>query len=300
MNMLLNIKAFLTTAKTGSFSAAAREVGVAPSVITKRVTQLEEEIGSPLFNRTTRQLSLTSTGERLKPRFLNQVTELEETINQAAVQDNNIEGSLRIRSPTTITSLYLGRLLSDFHAQHPGINLDIVLLDRPVNPLEEGFDIAVSARPYSYPNVSEVDLCSFPLLLCSSPSYLAQKGTPRHPTDLVDYDCLSSLLLGKTWSFEGPRGEIRVDVFSRFNVNDNCVILEAVRRGVGVAILPVYVIKNDLKSGALIALLEDYPVSKLWLKLMVPRIKKNKPAVRVLTEFLQEQVKAHPPTGPSV
>ena len=105
MNMLLNIKAFLLTAKTGSFSAAAREIGVAPSVVTKRVTQLEGEIGSPLFNRTTRRLSLTSTGERLKPRFLNQIMDLEETISAATVHDNEIEGSLRIRTPTTITSL---------------------------------------------------------------------------------------------------------------------------------------------------------------------------------------------------
>ena len=295
MNMLLNIKAFLLTAKTGSFSAAAREIGVAPSVVTKRVTQLEGEIGSPLFNRTTRRLSLTSTGERLKPRFLNQIMDLEETISAATVHDNEIEGSLRIRTPTTITSLYLGGLLSEFHARHPRINLDILLLDRPVDPLEEGFDIAVSAKPNSYPNVLDITLCSFPLVLCAAPAYLDRKGIPQHPTDLIDFDCLSSLLLGKTWSFEGQRGEIRVDVYSRFNVNDNCVILEAVRRGVGIAILPAFLIKNDLQTGQLVALLADYPVSRLWLKLLIPRIKMKKPAVMVLTEFLKEQVQAHPP-----
>lgn len=295
MNMLLNIKAFLLTAKTGSFSAAAREMGVAPSVVTKRVTQLEAEIGSPLFNRTTRQLSLTNTGERLKPRFLSQITELEETIHAAAVHDNEIEGSLRIRTPTTITSLYLGGLLSEFHARHPRINMDIMLWDRPVNPLEEGFDIAVSARPNSYPNVTDISLCSFPLVLCSAPAYLDRKGRPQHPTDLIEFDCLSSLLLGRVWTFEGPRGEISVEVYSRFNVNDNVVVLEAVRRGIGIAILPAYLIKDDLKAGRLVPLLQDYPVTRLWLKLLIPRIKMNKPAVRALTEFLQEQVREHPP-----
>lgn len=295
MNMLLNIKAFLLTAKKGSFSAAAREIGVAPSVVTKRVTQLEEEIGLPLFNRTTRQLSLTLTGEKLKPRFLNQISELEDTILEVTAHDNEIEGSLRIRTPTTITSLYLGRLLSDFHARHPRINLDIMLLDRQVNPLEEGFDIAVSAKTISYPNVIDVSLCSFPLILCSSDEYLKRRGIPQHPTDLINHDCLSSLLLGRIWTFESPRGEIQVEILSKFNVNDNCVILEAVRRGVGIAILPAYVIKKDLQTGGLIALMEGYPVSKLWLKLMIPRIKINKPAVRALTEFLKEQVSAHPP-----
>ena len=141
MNTLLNIKAFLLVARSGSFSGAARELGVAPSVVTKRITRLEEEMGAQLFVRSTRALSLTSAGERLLPQYQRLVAELDEIIGATAAAERGIEGHLRVKGPTTLTSLFLGPILCDFHALNPGLTMDIVLLDRSVNPLEEGFDL---------------------------------------------------------------------------------------------------------------------------------------------------------------
>ena len=130
MNTLLNIKAFLLVSRTGSFSGAARELGVAPSVVTKRITRLEDEMGAQLFVRSTRALSLTTAGERLLPQYQRLVAELDEIIGAAAATERGIEGHLRIKGPTTLTSLFLGPIFCEFHAQNPGLTMEIVLLDR--------------------------------------------------------------------------------------------------------------------------------------------------------------------------
>jgi DNA-binding transcriptional LysR family regulator len=283
----------------GSFSGAARELAVAPSVVTKRITQLENQMGTPLFVRSTRGLALTSAGERYMPRFLSLVAELEEILDGKANVEHGIEGHLRIKAPTTITSLILGALLSEFQALHPGVTLEIVLLDRSVNPLEERFDLVVGALPASYPNVVDVPLCTYPLVLCAAPTYLAAHGEPQHPTELVNHDCLTSVLLGNTWLFDGARGALSVEVHSKFHANDGQVLLEAARKGLGLATLPRFVANRDLRNGQLVEVLPGFPVTSFWLKALVPRVRMNKPAVRELVAFLKARMQSLPPWEPA-
>jgi DNA-binding transcriptional LysR family regulator len=294
VNTLLNIRAFLLVARSGSFSAAARDLAVAPSVITKRISQLEEEMGAHLFVRSTRGLSLTSAGERLLPRYLSLVAELDEIITGAA-GESGIQGNLRIKSPTTVTSAYLGALFSEFHARHPGLDLEIVLMDRSVNPLEEGFDMVIGARPATYPNVEDIPLGVYRLVLCGSPEYLHSRSAPRQPAELVEHRCLTSVLLGNTWLFESSGGTISVEVHSKFHANDGRVLLEAVRRGLGFATLPAYLAAADLRAGTLVRVLEDFPLVPFWLKALVPRVRMNKPAVRELVAFLRDRMQPLPP-----
>lgn len=282
-----------------SFSGAARELGVAPSVVTKRITRLEEQIGTPLIVRSTRGLALTAAGERLLPQFMRLIAELEETIKGTASEAHGIEGHLRIKAPTTVTSLYLGSIFSEFQARNPGISLEIVLLDRSVNPLEEGFDLVVGARPASYPGVVDVPLCPYPLALCCSPAYLRDRREPGHPTELVDHSCLTSVLLGTTLLFDGPRGALSVEIHSRFHANDGRVLLEAARRGLGVAVLPRYLAEDDLRTGRLVLVLHDFPLAVFWLKALVPGMKMHKPAVRELMAFLKARMHPHPPWEPN-
>jgi len=222
------------------------------------------------------------------------VAELEETISGSAVS-RGIEGHLRIKAPTTVTSLYLGKLFSEFQARNPAVSLDIVLMDRSVNPLEEGFDLVVGARPASYPGVVDVPLCAYPLVLCCAPGYLQGKREPEHPTELVDHNCLTSVLLGSTWLFESNRGPLSVEVHSRFHVNDGRVQREAARRGLGIAAIPRYLVEEDLKRGGLVTLLEKFPLAVFWLKVLVPGLKMNRPAVRELVTFLKASMQPHPP-----
>ncbi len=299
MNTLLNIRAFLLVARCGSFSGAARELAVAPSVITKRISQLEAETGTQLFVRSTRGLALTGAGERLLPKYQGVVAELEEIISGSAHADLGIEGHLRVKAPTTVTSLYLGRLFSEFQAMHPALTMEIVMLDRSVNPLEEAFDVVVAARPATYPHVVDVPLCVYPIDVCCAPSYLKARKQPLHPTDLVDHDCLTTVLLGTTWLFETTSGSFSVEIHSKFHANDGRVVLDAARTGLGVAALPRYLVMEDFRAGRLTRLLEDFPVTVFWLKALVPRMKMNKPAVNALVTYLKLHMQPPPWESPS-
>jgi len=294
MNTLLNIKAFLLVTKDSTFSSAARELGVAPSVITKRITQLESQLGAQLFIRSTRGLTLTDVGEHYLPKFQRLIGELDELID-GDQEVFGVEGHLRIKAPTTVTSLFLGSIFSDFLALHPGLTLEVELHDFLVNPMEEGFDLVVAARPASYPSVVDIPLCPYPLSLCCSKAYVEGWGLPQHPSELVEHRCLTSILLGNNWMFKSQRGALNIEVHSLFKANDSRVILEAVRRGLGLAILPSYLAQQDLQSGALIEILEEYPVVEFWLKALVPNMKINKPAVKELVKFLKERMQPVPP-----
>ncbi len=295
MNTLLNIKAFLLVARTGSFSGAARELGVAPSVVTKRITRLEDEMGAQLFLRSTRALALTTAGERLLPQYQRLVAELDEIIGATAASERGIEGHVRIKGPTTLTSLFLGPMFCEFHAKNPGLTMEIVLLDRSVNPLEESFDIVIGALPASYPNVMDFPLGPYSIALCAAREYVEAKGSPETPNELVDHDCLTSVMLGNTWVFENGPSTTSVEVRSKLHVNDTRVLTEATRQGIGIAILPRFLVREDLASGALVEVMPSYPAPTFYMKALVPRIKMNKPAVSQLVEYLKARMHPTPP-----
>ena len=280
----------MRVARLHSFSAAARDLGVAPSVITKRITQLEKSLGVQLIVRSTRGLALTAAGDRYLPRFVRLMAEFDEIFAANETEQVRLEGHLRIKSPTTITTESLGCLFADFQVEHPGISLEIVLVDRSVNPLEEGFDLAIGALPVSYPNVIDVPLCPYELVTCCAPAYLVGKSPPQHPTDLVDYECLTTVLFRTTWVFESSRGALSVEVHSRMHSSDSRVLREAALRGLGIAILPRFLADEPIRKGELIPLLNDFPVANFWVKALVPRMKMSKPAVRELVAFLKARM----------
>jgi DNA-binding transcriptional LysR family regulator len=285
MDSLLNIRAFVSASRGGSFSAAARDAGVSPSVITKRISQLEHMLGVALFQRSTRSLRLTDAGAEMLPRCLRLVADFEDTIRSGRTR-GMMSGRLRIKSPSTVTSLLLGGLFSEFAIDHPGVVLDLVLLDRSVDPIEEGFDLAISARPATYPSVVDTPLSPYPGVLVASPSYIATYSEPTHPSHLIDHDCLVSLLYGGAWRFESDSGEIVVDVRQRLSANDGRVLLEAARRGVGIAILPEFVARNDIAAGRLVPLIPDCRPVTHWLKALVPSTRTRDPMICALLNHL--------------
>jgi DNA-binding transcriptional LysR family regulator len=295
MDTLLNIKAFLATARAGSFSGAARRLGVAPSVIVKRINRLEDQMRAQLFIRSTRKLTLTDTGERYFPRYQSIVGEVEDAINGAARSPDQIEGHLRIKCPTTLTILNFGEILTDFQTAHPGISIEIVLIDRSVNPVEEDFDIAIGAMPAAYANVIEEPLSPYPRVLCAAPSYVAARGEPNHPIDLIGHDCLTFQTTGSTWSFESPRGLINVDVHSRFSANDSQILQAAACRGLGITMIARYIARPAIERGALKTLLPDYPVPEFWLKALIPTGKIKKAAVQSLLRWIKDRMRPLPP-----
>jgi DNA-binding transcriptional LysR family regulator len=295
MDTVHSITAFVRVARLRSFSAAARELGAAPSVITKRISQLEKKLGLRLINRSTRGLALTSDGERFLPRFVRLLAQHEDIFSGPSVRSDRVEGMIRIQTPPTITSMFLGTILIDFQKRHPRVDMEIILMERSVNPLEEGFDIALGAWPISYPNILDVALCPYELVTVCAPLYLRSHSAPTHPTELVDHSCLTTVLFRTTWSFTHSGGSMNIEVHSRLQSSDARMVRDAALTGMGITILPRFLVNEDLKAGTLVRVLEDFAVTGYWFKVLVPRMKMNRPAVRELVAFLKLRMQPVPP-----
>ena len=294
MDTVQNLKAFLAVAQTGSFSAAARQAGLATSVLAKRVDQLEATVRTRLFVRTTRRLILTEAGQRWIARVKTVVGDIDDLVKEAARPSFDLAGSLRVKAPTSLAVLYIGDILGHFQKRHPKVTLDIVLTDRAVNPAEEGFDLAISALSASFSGVADVPLCALQRTLCASPDYLAARGMPGHPRDLAKHDTLNFQPTGETWTFTSAKGPVAVDVHPRMSANDGQVLLAAARTGNGIALLSNYVALPALRAGELIPVLEAFSLPEIWIKALIPETRMPVPRVRALTDFLVENL-APPP-----
>ncbi len=296
MDTFANLKAFLAVSRTGSFAQAARELGVAPSVVTKRISQIEWRLKSPLFERSTRRVSLTAAGQRYLPTVQRLLADVDDLFSEAQGAAQSLQGSIRMKVPGTVATVLVGPLLDGFAQAFPLVRLEVMALDRPVNPVDEGFDMALTLMPHAFAGVVEVPLCAMPRLLCASPAYLAQRGTPAHPRELVQHDTLDFLPTGSTWEFGSATGPLRVALQPRLSSNEAQLLLSAALAGNGIAILGTYLAGPALQTGALVPVLQDYPMAELWLKALVPENRIQVARVQALLRWMQASL-AHGPTA---
>ena len=295
MDTIANLKAFVATADAGSLSGAARQLGVVPSVISKRIDQLEWRIRASLFNRSTRKLALTDVGERYLLTVRETIRQVDDTLAGMARASSELEGHIRVKIPTTLGVLYLSEILNDFLRSQPMISMDIVLADRSVNPLEEGFDIAIGALAELYGQVQDLPLCLMKRFLCAAPSYLERRGTPMRPADLAGHDCLVFTTSGARWEFQSDQGLIGIDVRPKLSTNDGAAICQAALAGGGIAVLSDYLASAALQSGQLLEVLPGFAIPGLWLKALVPTKRIELPRVRMLLDWLEQNLKPQPP-----
>ncbi len=295
MDPLLAFKAFLKVAETGSFSEAARRIGVATSVIKKRVDQLEESARVPLVRRSTRRIELTEAGLRQLASMRRAVQEMDDALAGMQRHSPRIEGHLRVKAPTTLTDRYLGDLLGRFQQLYPAIAVELIVMDGPINPVLDGFDMAISMSPGSYAGVTEIELCEVKRVVVATPAYLERRGRPRSPKDLQRHDVLSFAPTGNVWQFSGRAGPHVVAVEPRFTSNDGRQILRAALLDHGIACLSEYLVAPAIERGELLPLLEDFPIPDYWIRLQIPDGQRNQLPVRTLVEFLQAAFTPSPP-----
>jgi DNA-binding transcriptional LysR family regulator len=289
MDYVSHIQTFMAVVRCGSFSEAARELGVVPSMVAKRVSSLEQHLKTRLFERTTRKVNLTEAGEKFHSRAIGVVSELEDLLDTVERDDGKLEGHIRLMAPTTLGIQRLGPLLNEFLSQHPRITLEMALVDRSTNPAEEGFDLAISGRLASYESVVDMPLRPVQPTLCATPEYLAEHPEIEHPRDLSNHSCLVFSATGSDWHFQSPRGVISVEVQARLLADDNMTLLDGALRSLGVAILPSYVVEAYLQQGTLVAVLPKYPPQENWFKAYVPRRRMQVARVQALIEWLQNR-----------
>lgn len=295
MDTVENLRAFLAVARNSSFSGAARELGVAASVVTKRITQLESRLKAPLFERTTRRVSLTAAGRQQLPAIQRLVSDLDGIFAGARAAVPQVQGLLRVKTPTSLAVLHLAQLFHRFQRRYPLVSLEVVALDRPVNPLDEGFDVALTLLPNSFGGVIEEPICGVRRLLCASPAYLRRRGTPRHPRDLARHDVLNFLPTGNVWQFASDTGDIDVVVHPRFSSNEAQLVASAALEGNGIAVLSDYLALPAIRAGQLKQVLADYPLPQLWLKALVPENRMHAARVGSLLAFLRKAFTPRPP-----
>jgi len=294
---LLNMKAFLATVRTGSFSEAGRQLGVAPSVVTKRVGQLEWSLRTTLLRRSTRRLQLTEVGERQLDVIRQIVRDYDDMVAGVMQSAHELEGQVRIKAPASPMAIDLAEVLSTFQTKYPRVMLEAVLVDRTVNPVEEGFDIAITMMPSSFHGVVEEPLLAFPRVLCAAPSYLARRGQPRHVRDLVNHDCLVFAPMGPVWTFAGKTGITTVAVRPRFVTNNNALLIDALCAGSGIAVASRTTAAVSLRTGALIEVLPEVPIPDLWVKALVPATRANLARVQMLLGCIRDAFRAATPAA---
>lgn len=288
MDSVTNLRTFLAVVQHGGFSEAARHLHVVPSVVAKRIGQLEKTMGARLFERSTRRVQLTEAGHRLRVHATPAVGMFDDLVDAIRRDEGKLEGPIRLMAPTTLTTLVLGEALVGFIARHDRISLEISLADRSVNPLEQSFDVVISGRAAHYEGVIQIPLAPIDYRLCAAPACVARQPALRHPSELAERECLAFRPTGTTWTFRSPRGLVPVDVLPRLLADDNRTLLLAAERGLGIAMLPGYICREALARGSLVQLLPEFAPEESWFKAYVPRRLAGLARIQALCSWLAQ------------
>jgi len=304
MDSLTGIALFVRVARAKNLSAAARELGITTSAVSKQLTRLETRLGVKLLHRTTRQVTLTEAGERFYERCTRVVAELEEAEAEVAEAQLEPRGTLRVNAPMTFGRLHLGPPIAAFAERNPGLAIEVTLTDRLVDPIEEGFDVSIRVADLGDAAVSGLaarKLATSRRALCAAPSYLAARGTPKRPDDLARHECLgyAYLATGCEWPFRARDGVRRVRVSGRLESNNGELLRELALAGLGIALLPLFLVGADLASGRLVSVLESTLAADtaIWALFGHRRLVPAK--TRAFVDFLADDLKRRLDGGPA-
>lgn len=296
MGRLGELEAFAAVAETGGFTAAARALGRTTSGVSRQVRALEERLGVRLLHRTTRRVSLTEVGAAFRERVQGVLHDLEEAELAVSRLQEEPRGRLRVGIPMDFGRLALADGLAGFAARHPGLRLEVELTDRFVDVVQEGFDLVV--RIGNLPDSSLVARRLGPCrrLICAAPSYLEAHGRPARPADLEDHSLVGyAYQRSRRWRFRSREGDEIVEVEPRHVANNGEMIRSLLLGGLGVALLPTFLVGDDLRAGRLEALLPDLLDADTTIWAVTPHRKLLATKVRLMLEHLASACGEHPP-----
>lgn len=290
LDRLTSLEVFARVAAAGSLSGAARTLGLSQTMVTKHVASLEARLGTKLFHRTTRRLSLSEAGRSYLESAERILADMEAA--DAAIARERIEprGLLRVNVPVVFGTRQIAPLIAEFSSAHPEVSIELGLNDRLVDLAEEGWDLAIRIGSLRDSSMMARKLAPNRLVVCAAPSYLARHGMPRSVFDLAAHNCLGYTLSQQAsaaeWLF-GAEGEIRVQVNGTLRANNGDALRAATLAGLGLSRQPTFIIADDLRSGALVALPLDQPEIKTSAVHAVYLPDRRPPAkVRAFIDFL--------------
>lgn len=291
MDLLLSVKTFLQVVESGSFAGAARRLDLSNAAVSRQVAFLEASIGGRLLNRTTRKLGLTEVGEACFERYSRILNDFDEVQQIAQAGTVTPQGTLRITSVTLFWIWQIAPLLPEFLTRYPKIRVHVNLIERIVDLVEEGYDLALQFVPPEAKTLVGRRLFPLHRAIYASAHYLRKHGCPNEPEDLRNYNCLlyAQNMEEVVWQFRKEDETFEVKVDGNVRSNDAVTVRNAAIQGLGIARGPMFLVHEDLDSGKLVRLLSDYEVTSLALWAIYPSRVQLPAKVRVFIDFLAEK-----------
>ncbi|MFL1545308.1 MULTISPECIES: LysR family transcriptional regulator [Pseudomonas] len=291
MNPFEDMRLFCQVMESGSFTAAAEQLGLSKQFVSRRLIQLEDRLGVRLLNRSTRRLDVTPLGQSYYESALRLLGEVEQVEQGIAGQNSEPRGTLRLSAPLSFAMAHLGCLLPMFLQRHPHVSVEVDLSDRPVDLIGEGYDLVLRIGTLEDSTLIARRIGSVERVYCASPEYLAQRGTPFKPEDLGDHDCLPYGHGRQVqWRFL-TKGKVQsVNVSGRMRVNNGELLRDTAIAGLGVTYLPTFIVADALQDGRLVTVLEDFTPEALTLSAVYPQHRQSSRPVQALVEFLRERL----------
>jgi DNA-binding transcriptional LysR family regulator len=293
MEDLERMAIFARVVEAKSFSAAARRLGMSKSLVSKQVARLERSLGARLLNRTTRTMSVTEVGAVFYEHCARMLDEVEEARLAVSRLHGEPRGTLKITAPVAFGTLHVAPALPDFLARYPDVSIDMTITDRFADLAEDGYDVALRIAKDPGQNLVARRLAPVNRNVCATPDYFERHGVPRTPHDLAHHNCLTYTYLDQ-WHLRGPEGELAVPTSGNLRLNDDEALSQAVLGGLGVALLPTFIIGKDLQAGRLQSVLAQYvPLERHVYAVYLPN-RHLSPKVRVFIDFLLERFGSPP------
>ncbi len=294
MTAITDLEIFARVARTGNMSAAGREMGLSPAVVSKRISLLEERLGARLFQRTTRQLTLTETGEGYYKRVVDILSLVDEAEDFVSRRNTRPRGALKVTAPTSFSRHHIAPYLRDFSSRYPDIELDFHLTDNFVDIIRDGFDVAIRIGELQDSSLVAKKIAPDHRVICASKHYIEENGLPETLADLEHHNCLSAGAQD-VWRLDGPDGEQHLRIRGNIRSNSAEFIREALLSGLGIGLRSTWDIGAELARGDLQVILPDYKgSSKVSIYAVYPCREFMPAKVNAFIEFLNEIYGASP------
>jgi DNA-binding transcriptional LysR family regulator len=288
MDKFQQMRAFAAVVDAGSFVGAAQALGSSKAAVSRHVGELEGRLGVRLLHRTTRRLSLTEEGRVFHGRCRDLLGGIDEAEAEVSSHTAEARGLVKVSAPVTFGVRHLAPLWGEFRALHPRVQLDVTLADRVVDLVEEGYDLAIRIAALPSSTLVSRRLATTRMVLCASPGYLRERGTPANPSELAHHSVIaySYWSTGDEWHFEGPQGHVAVTTRPCMHTNSGDTCRAMALADQGMILQPTFIVGEDLASGALVEPMPQFRSMELGIYAVYPTRKHVSPKVRALIEFL--------------
>lgn len=290
---LNEVSIFIQVVQEGSFSQAARKLGMPNSTVSAKVSSLEKRLGVTLIQRTTRRLSVTPAGQAYFKKCIQGLQEIQSAEAEIAAIQGEPQGLLRVTAPVELGMSVLPQIVSDFTKKYPKVSVEVLLADRRVELLAENVDIAIRAGELKDSTLVSKKLGVVYFAVFASPKYLKTRKAPSHPRDLKDHECLHFTPLGsEEWKLSSAKGSLHVPVKGRVIVNDLHMIRNLAVAGDGLALLPTFFCQQEQGAGKLVRVLKDWKSNPNPVQFVYPAQKYVTPKLSAFIQMATEPIRA--------